>query len=62
MFTVYDASVVSASGNLNDVMLRPPVWRYLSKDALRAPRVQAVEEFRKLIEEAEKQQQRQKKP
>ena len=43
-------------------MLRPPVWRCLAKDALRAPRVQAAEEFRKVIEEAEKQQQRQKKP
>jgi hypothetical protein len=61
-FTVYDASVTEAGGNLDDVMLRPPVWRYLAKDALRAPRVQAVEEFRKIIEEAEKQQQRQKKP
>ena len=62
MFTVYDASVVEAGGNLDDVLLRPPVWRYLAKDALRAPRVQAVEEFHKLIDEAEKQQQRQKKP
>jgi len=33
-----------------------PVWRYVAKDALRSPNVPAVEEFRKLIEEAEKQQ------
>ena len=33
----------------------PAVWKYSSKDALRAPDVRAVEEFRKLIEEAEKQ-------
>jgi hypothetical protein len=35
-----------------------PVWRYLAKDALRSPDVPAVEAFRKLIEEAEKQQQK----
>ena len=33
-----------------------PVWRYIAKGALRSPNVPAVEEFRKLIEEAEKQQ------
>ena len=33
-----------------------PVWRYLAKDGLRSPDVPAVEAFRKLIEEAEKQQ------
>ncbi len=33
----------------------PPVWRYTTKDALRSPTVPAVDEFRKLIAEAEKQ-------
>lgn len=32
----------------------PPVWRYIAQDCLRAPKVSAVEEFRKLIAEAEK--------
>ncbi len=32
----------------------PPVWRYIAKDCLRAPKVSALEEFRKLIAEAEK--------
>lgn len=39
----------------------PPLWRYSGKNALRPPTVQAVEQFRKAIEEAEKQQ-KQKKP
>jgi hypothetical protein len=33
----------------------PPVWRYIEKDALRSPSVPAVDAFRKLIAEAEKQ-------
>jgi hypothetical protein len=33
-----------------------PIWRYTNKDALHSPTVPAVAEFRKLIEEAEKQQ------
>ena len=33
----------------------PAAWRYSAKDALKAPGVRAVEEFRKAIEEAEKQ-------
>jgi hypothetical protein len=40
-----------------------PGWRYLAKDSLNSPGVSAVTEFRKLIEEAEKQRQaQQKKP
>ena len=40
-----------------------PAWRYLAKDSLNSPGVSAVTEFRKLIEEAEKQRQPQpKKP
>jgi len=38
----------------------PPLWRYVAKDALKAPRVDAVEQFRKAINESE--QQRQQKP
>jgi len=34
----------------------PPVWRYTAKDALNSPNVPAVAQFRKAIEEAEKQQ------
>lgn len=34
-----------------------PVWRYIAKDALNAPQVGAVEQFRKAIEESEKQHQ-----
>lgn len=32
----------------------PPVWRYVAKGSLQAPKVPAVEEFRKAIAEAEK--------
>jgi hypothetical protein len=40
-----------------------PAWRYLAKDSLNSPGVSAVTEFRKLIEEAEKQRSaQQKKP
>lgn len=38
----------------------PPLWRYMAKDALKGPRVEAVEQFRKAINESE--QQRQQKP
>jgi hypothetical protein len=37
-----------------------PIWRYVAKSALSAPQVAAVEEFRKAIEDSEKQ--RQQKP
>lgn len=51
MFVVYRA-------NISDPMEAPPVWRYIKKDCLRpsqpGPLVPAVEEFRKLIAEAEK--------
>jgi hypothetical protein len=33
----------------------PPVWRYIAKDALQSPGVPAVEVFRQLIAESEKQ-------
>jgi len=32
----------------------PPVWRYTAKDALKAPRVTAVEQFRKAMNASEK--------
>jgi len=48
-FAVYRSSINSA-----------PVWRYVAKGALRPPNVPAVSEFRKLVEEAEKQQQKSK--
>ncbi len=34
-----------------------PVWRYMAKDALNGPRVEAVEKFRKAIADAEEQRQ-----
>lgn len=45
VFVVYRGSVDSA-----------PVWRYMAKGALHSPGVPAVAEFRKAIEEADKQQ------
>ena len=41
-------------GGVPNPLDSPPVWRYIAKDCLRAPQVSAVEEFRKLIAEAEK--------
>jgi hypothetical protein len=35
---------------------RAPAWRYVGKNALRAPNVPAVTEFRKAVEETQKQQ------
>jgi hypothetical protein len=49
MFVVY-------GGGVDDPLSGPPLWRYLAKDALRSPDVPAVAEFRKIIEETEKQQ------
>jgi len=51
MFMVYE-------GRLDGPLDRAPVWHYVNKDALRSPNVPAVAEFRKIIEEAEKQQKR----
>lgn len=47
-FTVY-------RGKRNDPLETSPVWRYNAKDALRAPAVPAVDEFRKAVVESEKQ-------
>jgi hypothetical protein len=38
-----------------DPLVAPPVWRYTAKDALDSPGVPAVEVFRKLISDSEKQ-------
>ncbi len=52
MFVVYRGNV----GNPNtDPLDAPAVWRYSGKDALSPPSVPAVEAFRKLIAESEKQ-------
>lgn len=51
MFVVYE-------GHVERPIELPPVSRYITKKALRSPDVRAVGEFRKLIEEAEKQQKR----
>jgi len=49
MFVVYDGSIsLPLDGT--------PVWRYTAKNALRSPDVPAVAEFRKIIEDALKQQ------
>lgn len=48
MFVVY-------RGDSDQALLAPAVWRYTAKGALDAPEVPAVEAFRKLIAEAEKQ-------
>jgi hypothetical protein len=53
MFVVYQGG----AGNPLD---GPAAWRYVNKDALKSSSVPAVAEFRKAIEEAEKQQQQRK--
>lgn len=55
MFVVYQGG----AGNPLD---GPAAWRCMNKDALKSPSVPAVAEFRKAIEEAERQQQQKKKP
>jgi hypothetical protein len=44
-------------GGSENPLNAPPVWRYEGKDALSAPRVEAVEQFRKALAESEKQHQ-----
>jgi len=48
VFVVYE-------GHIDGPLDRAPVWQYEKKDALKSPDVPAVAEFRKLIDEAEKQ-------
>ena len=52
-FVVYRGS--SKDDPYWDSLEAPPVWRYTAKDALDSPGVPAVEVFRKLIADAEKQ-------
>ncbi len=50
-------------GNAKPLLDSVPVWRYMAKDCLRPPSVEAVEQFRKVIADSEKaRQQKQKKP
>jgi hypothetical protein len=49
-------------GDISGPLDAPPVWRYIAKDCLRAPRMAAVEEFRKALAEADQQRQQTKKP
>ena len=51
-----DTFVVYEGHSSGPVDQQVPAWRYTNKDALHSPNVPAVSEFRKLIEEAEKQQ------
>ena len=44
-------------GGVEQPLDTSPVWRYTAKDSLNAPQVTAVEQFRKAIEESEKQSQ-----
>jgi hypothetical protein len=53
-FLVYD-------GTRGDPLGRAPIWRYVAKNGLKSPDVPAVEEFRKIFTETEKQQQQQQK-
>ena len=48
--------LVVYEGHVDGPLDRAPAWRYMTKEALHTPNVPAVEEFRKAIEEAEKQQ------
>jgi len=43
-------------GGIERPLDRPPVWRYAAKNALHSPDVPAVAEFRKIVEETQKQQ------
>jgi hypothetical protein len=53
MLVVYRGN--AASGNTSDPLDGPPVWRLIKKDCLRpSPLVPAVEEFRKMVADAEK--------
>lgn len=55
LFTVY-------LGRSEDALKRGPLWRYARKDALKSPDVPAVAEFKKAVDEAVKEQQKQAKP
>ncbi|MBV8050258.1 MAG: hypothetical protein JOZ80_03670 [Acidobacteriaceae bacterium] len=48
-------SFVVYRGQVEYPLDAPPIWRYNAKDALNSPTVPAVTQFRKMIEETEKQ-------
>lgn len=49
-------AVYRGTNNPNsDPLASPPVWRFVGKDALKSPKVPAVQAFREVIAEAEKQ-------
>lgn len=48
-------------GQTDTALEGAPVWRYVAKNALKAPEVRAVAEFKKAVDEAVKQQQQQQK-
>ena len=52
-FVVYDGTVAG------DPMSNAAIWRYVAKNGLKSPEVPAVEEFKKIFNETEKQQQQQ---
>jgi hypothetical protein len=49
-----DTFMVFQGGALQFPLDSPPMWKYVGKNALKPPRVEAVEEFRKVVEESEK--------
>jgi hypothetical protein len=51
-FAVYRGS---AGNQERDALAGPAVWRYIAKDGLRSPSVPAVDQFKKVLLEAEKQ-------
>jgi hypothetical protein len=53
LFSVYQ-------GRIEEPLMRAPGWRYAAKDGLKSPDVPAVKEFKKAVDEAVKQQQKQK--
>jgi hypothetical protein len=59
-FAVYDGTV--ADPKVGDATSRAPIWRYVAKNGLKSPEVPAVDEFRKIFNETEKQQQQQQQP
>ena len=52
-----DTFMVFQGGGLRYPLENAPVWRYIAKDGLKSPRVEAVEEFREESEKAAAQKQ-----
>lgn len=49
-----DTFMVFIGGAVPYPLDNAPVWKYVAKDGLKPPRVEAVEEFRKTVEESDK--------